>query len=406
MDYLKQQHDKQEKNLEDNIKAEEKSYDTQIEKLEKKLKLLDDEYEKEDRNKKLQEVNDDLNKTLNDKRYSYITEDGKEILTYNKEKVDELTKQRDELLAQYKRDDIKKAMQDDIDSLKKQKDDRVEILRKQLDDVKTKNQQDEEETSRHWDRLIEGAKNGTLTQSQIMDSWFKNQVGAMGNFRGEVTTLVDQIKTAFEALNQIKINPIVIPPPIVQGGFVPGLGNFTPSGSSSSGSSGGSYSSNSGVYSPDGHGGSTFTSGSFDHSSSSTGTRASGTSGGITTSSSGGYDYNGSHYNSLTSALHDAGAKGYDTGGFTGTFEGGKAAILHQKELVLNQMDTSNILKAVNLVRNLPKMMMPNLSSLINKQPAQVDQSKTYQFNNVTIKSDDPLNFLDQINWLIRSQTT
>jgi hypothetical protein len=46
------------------------------------------------------------------------------------------------------------------------------------------------------------------------------------------------------------------------------------------------------------------------------------------------------------------------------------------------------------------------LSSLINKQPTQVDQSKTYQFNNVTIKSDDPLNFLDQINWLIRSQTT
>lgn len=43
----------------------------------------------------------------------------------------------------------------------------------------------------------------------------------------------------------------------------------------------------------------------------------------------------------------------FDTGGYTGDFEGGKLALLHQKELVLNAEDTSNILSAVSAVRSL-----------------------------------------------------
>ncbi|MFA6711179.1 MAG: phage tail tape measure protein [Candidatus Caldatribacteriota bacterium] len=42
---------------------------------------------------------------------------------------------------------------------------------------------------------------------------------------------------------------------------------------------------------------------------------------------------------------------GYDTGGYTGTFPGGKIGILHQKELVLKENDTENILEAVRLMR-------------------------------------------------------
>ena len=39
---------------------------------------------------------------------------------------------------------------------------------------------------------------------------------------------------------------------------------------------------------------------------------------------------------------------GYETGGYTGSWgEEGKIAILHDKELVLNRTDTSNILQAV-----------------------------------------------------------
>jgi hypothetical protein len=43
---------------------------------------------------------------------------------------------------------------------------------------------------------------------------------------------------------------------------------------------------------------------------------------------------------------------GFDTGGYTGDFNGGKLALLHQKELVLNKYDTSNLLQAVQMLRN------------------------------------------------------
>ena len=46
--------------------------------------------------------------------------------------------------------------------------------------------------------------------------------------------------------------------------------------------------------------------------------------------------------------------KRYDTGGYTGTWgSNGKLAILDQKELVLNQRDTENILGAVEVIRNI-----------------------------------------------------
>ena len=48
----------------------------------------------------------------------------------------------------------------------------------------------------------------------------------------------------------------------------------------------------------------------------------------------------------------------FDTGGYTGDWDNGlteakngKLAFLHQKELVLNETDTANILNAVNMIR-------------------------------------------------------
>lgn len=44
----------------------------------------------------------------------------------------------------------------------------------------------------------------------------------------------------------------------------------------------------------------------------------------------------------------------YDTGGYTGEWgQGGKLAVLHQKELVLNASDTANMLDIVNIVRDI-----------------------------------------------------
>ena len=63
--------------------------------------------------------------------------------------------------------------------------------------------------------------------------------------------------------------------------------------------------------------------------------------------------------------LHYMRQIGYDTGGYTGNWfssslnpeESGKLAFLHQKELVLNQEDTKNMLAAVNIVRSLQEAL-------------------------------------------------
>lgn len=59
----------------------------------------------------------------------------------------------------------------------------------------------------------------------------------------------------------------------------------------------------------------------------------------------------------------------YDTGGYTGAWgtSEGKLAMLHQKELVLNATDTSNMLAIVDMVRDISSMIDLNaMSSMIN----------------------------------------
>ena len=51
-------------------------------------------------------------------------------------------------------------------------------------------------------------------------------------------------------------------------------------------------------------------------------------------------------------------AIGFSSGGYTGDWgPEGKLAILHEKELVLNQDDTKNILSTVSLIRELVNMI-------------------------------------------------
>ena len=99
-----------------------KLYDQQIEKQNKKLKQLDEQIEKEDRLKNLQEINDELAKTKSDKRFEYINEQGQIELTYDKEAVRELEKQRDELIKQYEEDDLRQSINDEIDRLEESRD--------------------------------------------------------------------------------------------------------------------------------------------------------------------------------------------------------------------------------------------------------------------------------------------
>lgn len=76
---------------------------------------------------------------------------------------------------------------------------------------------------------------------------------------------------------------------------------------------------------------------------------------------------------------------GYDTGGYTGTWDNstnnatGRIAVLHEKEIVLNKYDTSNLLEAVKLQRNLTEKLQNaklSTSSTINKVNETVNNNK------------------------------
>ena len=78
----------------------------------------------------------------------------------------------------------------------------------------------------------------------------------------------------------------------------------------------------------------------------------------------------------------------FDTGGYTGNWSSskGKLAVLHQKELVLNKQDTANMLKMIQMVREMQQQELQfRLSNLNNeiqdvmKQNAQVEKIKTQQ---------------------------
>lgn len=56
----------------------------------------------------------------------------------------------------------------------------------------------------------------------------------------------------------------------------------------------------------------------------------------------------------------------FATGGYTGNFDNGRLAILHEKELVLNEEDTRNILGAVSLVRSMDSIFNDIASQLDN----------------------------------------
>jgi hypothetical protein len=68
-----------------------------------------------------------------------------------------------------------------------------------------------------------------------------------------------------------------------------------------------------------------------------------------------------------------------DSGGYTGNFSGGKFLLAHEKELMLNKSDTSNLLKTIditrNLVKNLPTIKLPSFS------PSVAGAGNTYSIN-------------------------
>ena len=96
------------------------------------------------------------------------------------------------------------------------------------------------------------------------------------------------------------------------------------------------------------------------------------------------------------------GAKAFDTGGYTGEWTNdGRIAVLHEKELVLNETDTQNILNAVNIVRDknfLTALNSPSFSW--NKDNQQLEQNVKIeaQFPNVTDRYEIEQAFSNLVN--------
>jgi len=86
---------------------------------------------------------------------------------------------------------------------------------------------------------------------------------------------------------------------------------------------------------------------------------------------------------------------GFASGGYTGSWGNtGKLAVLHEKELILNQSDTENLLTAVNFVRDLTRMISLNAAEagngLGNLFSAGVGQGGGFLDQTVTIHAEFP----------------
>lgn len=117
-------------------------YDSQINAQEEKLRLLEEEWQQEDRLQELNDKNAEINKVMADKRYTYIDQYGNEVRTYNREEVAKLTQERDKLLKEYERDDIKRAINDEIDRLKKAKEEKQKQYDADLQNLKDNHAQE------------------------------------------------------------------------------------------------------------------------------------------------------------------------------------------------------------------------------------------------------------------------
>lgn len=248
---------KQEAALEQQIKNTEKYYDVQIEKQQEILNNLDEQYEKEDRVKKLKEINDEIDKAKNDKRFSYITEAGEEILTYDKGRVEELEKQKDELVEQYEREDVKQAIQDEIDRLQKARDKEVEIQQEALEKTKQIHQQNLEamklyqshlsslysqtvndtqtKMDQYEEALRKGLEDGTLSADEgskllqlVVDGWQASSLQKWDIYISQVASKLAELQAMYANLASVAAS---------MGSIGGNSSGSTSSGNSSSGSS-------------------------------------------------------------------------------------------------------------------------------------------------------------------------
>ncbi|MBS4161841.1 hypothetical protein GWP49_32770, partial [Klebsiella pneumoniae] len=93
----------------------------------------------------------------------------------------------------------------------------------------------------------------------------------------------------------------------------------------------------------------------------------------------------------------------FDVGGYTGKWgSSGKLAMLHEQELVLNKSDTSNVLKIVELTRNIfgdipTKATLPSPSASTNETTSNPTINITFNVDKMTGSKADAEKFLGEV---------
>lgn len=185
------------------IKTEEDRHDALIKAKQDEIDLSEEQIELDERQKALNEINDEISKTKKDKRFSYITAQGEEILTYNKGQVSELEKQRNEMLEQYNRDDIRKARQEELETLQKNKEDAIKIMQDELEAYTKVQNEKIKENQEHWDAIIKAVEEGAITSNNLMKTWYGKNLEALKAYGVEVEVEANKIKKALEQMSLI-----------------------------------------------------------------------------------------------------------------------------------------------------------------------------------------------------------
>lgn len=94
-------------------------------------------------------------------------------------------------------DDLNDLYQDDIDN-----------LQYRINKAKDKYEEEERDAEKHWDKLIEGAKDGTLKFDNLMDGWYGDSVDKLKEYGINVESEIDKIKGAYGSLGDLEYGDI------------------------------------------------------------------------------------------------------------------------------------------------------------------------------------------------------
>lgn len=184
----------QEDALQNQITMITNSYDNQIKALQQKQSALDTEYQTEDALTNLYKEQAKVQQDLLDKHYEYIDAQGKVTYTYNKSLVsqDSLTLQKDTLTQQ--RDMQKQALQNQIDDLTNAKDQQTQLLQQELTNMKqihADQLQEMKDYASNLQTLMQNINSDISDKTSQLDQMYQDQ-------ENKVTNGFDSLKSAIQ----------------------------------------------------------------------------------------------------------------------------------------------------------------------------------------------------------------